>query len=427
MGSELALAGGQAPPARRAPSVHHRAEPDVLTPAGHRLSASAARKLVEAIPQNSRDARATRWRTFELWAQTYGWETDEPGAVVSHLAELGDRGHRSSVLESHYGTLRAMRAVAGRPLDAAEIKACQTVIRHRAGEEADDPQVEPGPLQADPVDMDELRQMVRTLDRTTVRGKRDAAVMIIGWWMAARASEPARLNLHDARITSVKLEDEARRKVAHPALIIKIRRSKADQAARGHEVRILAPEDQELCPIHALREWLDVLADDDQLVPGPLLRRIDKHGNIGVKAAGRQPKDPARRGGITAETVNDIIGAAARAAELTPEPTPEEVAAAAQAKQEAYAAAAAAPTAEEGNLIVKAWRTAQRAARAAVRRITAHSFRRGCIQALLAAGIPPDVVALHSRHSQRSAAFDEYRQKKIPWKQNPTLSLGLAA
>ncbi|MFF4924278.1 integrase [Kitasatospora sp. NPDC001261] len=427
MGSELALTGGKAPPARRAPSVLHRAEADVLTPGGHRLSASAARKLSEAVPQNSRNARATRWRTFELWAETYGWSTDEPGAVASHLAELGDRGHRSTVLESHYGTLRAMRAVAGRPLDAAEIKLCQTMIRHRAGEEADDPQVEPGPLQADPVDLDELRLMVRTLDRTTARGKRDAAVMIISWWMAARGSEPARLNIHDVKITTVKLEDESGREVAHPALIIKIRRSKADQAARGHEVRILAPGDQELCPIHALREWLDVLADDDQLVPGPLLRRIDKHGNIGARAAGRQPKDPARRGGISAETINDIIGAAARAAKLVPTPTSEEAAAAAGAKQAAYAAAAAAATAEEGNLIVKAWRTAKRAARAAVRRITAHSFRRGCIQAMLAAGNPPDVVALHSRHSQRSTAFDEYRQKKVPWKQNPTLVLGLAA
>ncbi|MFI5748885.1 hypothetical protein ACIBBE_23820 [Streptomyces sp. NPDC051644] len=49
--------------------------------------------------------------------------------------------------------------------------------------------------------------MVRTLDRTTVRGKRDAIVMLVAWWMAAPAAEPARLNLHDAEITTVKLED----------------------------------------------------------------------------------------------------------------------------------------------------------------------------------------------------------------------------
>ncbi|WP_251021781.1 hypothetical protein [Streptomyces sp. ISL-98] len=68
-----------------------------------------------------------------------------------------------------------------------------------------------------------------------------------------------------------------------------------------------------------------------------------------------------------------------------------------------------------------------RAARAAVRRITGHSFRRGWIQQALAAGNPPETVALHSRHSLRSTAFDAYRRKKVPWNQNPTRFLGLAA
>lgn len=226
--------------------------------------------------------------------------------------------------------------------------------------------MEPGLLQADGVDLNELRRMVSTLDRTTVRGKRDAAVLLVDWWMAGRASEPARLNLHDIHFTVVKVTDPAtKKKTQRPALIVKIRRSKADQQARGQEVRILAPDDQELCPLFALREWMDVLADDGQLTPGPLLRRIDRHGTIGAKAAGRQTKDEKRRGGITADTVNDIVKTAARAAELTPAPTPEERAAEALAAREAKAAAAAAPTAEESDAILKAWRTARPAPRSA--------------------------------------------------------------
>lgn len=34
---------------------------------------------------------------------------------------------------------------------------------------------------------------------------------------------------------------------------------------------------------------------------------------------------------------------------------------------------------------------------------------------------------MHSRHSLRSTTFDAYRRKKVPWNQNPTRSLGLAA
>ncbi|MFJ3365780.1 site-specific integrase [Streptomyces anthocyanicus] len=421
--SELVPAAGTG----RATAVRRRAEPDIVSPAGDRISASAARKLTDAVPRSSRNARASRWRSYVDWCTTYDWAKDEPNAVLSYLSDLGDRGHPASTIEAHFSTLRAMRAIQGELLSDKEVKACQLVIRHRAGEEADDPLVEPGPLQADAVTLDELRLMVRTLDRATVRGKRDAAVLLIAWWMAARASEPARLNLHDAKIRIVQIEDEDGRKSSHQALIIKIRRSKADQAARGQEVRILAPADQELCPIHALREWFDVLADDSQLTPGPLLRRIDRHGNIGAKAAGRQPKDHRRRGGITADTVNDIIKAAAGAAELTITPSPEERAAAAQARREAFAAAEVAPTAEEANAVLKAWRTARRAARAAARRITGHSFRRGWIQQALAAGNPPETVALHSRHSLSSTAFDAYRRKKVPWKENPTRFLGLAA
>ncbi len=418
--TELVPAGERAP-------VRRRAAADVVTTDGMRMSGSAARKLIDAVPANSRSARGTRWRAFTTWCAEQGWGTTEDGAVLSHLSDLGDRGHPATTLETHFGTLRAMRAVKNRPLGDAEIKACLQIIRHRAGEEADDPEVEPGPLQADGVDLDELRTMVRTLDRTTPRGKRDAAVLLIAWWMAGRASEPARLNLHDVTITTVEVTDEAERTVEHPALIVKIRRSKADQAARGQEVRILAPGEIEVCPIHALREWLDVLADDGQLSPGPLLRRIDRHGNIGAKAAGRHSKDPKRRGGITAETVSDIITATARAAELAPTPTTEERETAARDRRQARAAADAAPTVEEANAILKTWRASTRRARAAVRRITGHSMRRGCIQALLDAGAPPEAVALHSRHSLRSAAFDAYRRRKLTWKDNPTRAFSLAA
>ncbi|MEV8546985.1 integrase [Streptomyces sp. NPDC051572] len=422
--TELVPAAGPAPAVRR----RARAEADVHLPGIGRVTASAARRLHSAVPRNSKSARDSRWSAYTTWCATYGWEEDEPNSVLGFLDDLADRGHPATTLDAHFGTLRMLRAMYRTPLDKAEIKLCLAIVSQRRGEEADDPLVEPGPLQADGVDLDEMRLMVRKLDRTTVRGKRDAAVLLLDWWMAGRASEPARLNLHDIKFTTVKITDPATgEKSRRPALIVKIRRSKADQQARGQEVRILAPDDQELCPLHALREWMDVLADDGQLTPGPLLRRIDKHGNIGAKAAGRHTKDEKRRGGITADTVNDIVKTAARAAKLTPTPTPEERAAEALAAREAKEAAEQASTAEESNAILKAWRTTRRAARAAIRRITGHSMRRGCIQAMLDAGNPAEAVAVHSRHSPRSTAFDAYRNKKLTWDQNPTATLGLAA
>ncbi|MDG9712642.1 hypothetical protein [Streptomyces sp. DH10] len=166
---------GRAGPVRR----RRRAEPDIVSATGERISASASRKLTNAVPRSSRNARASRWHSYALWCAIYDWAEDEPNSVLSYLSDLGDRGHPATSIEAHFSTLRAMRTIQGAPLSDREVKACQLVIRHRAGEEADDPLVEPGPLQADAVDLDELRLMVRTLDRTTVRGKRDAAVLLI--------------------------------------------------------------------------------------------------------------------------------------------------------------------------------------------------------------------------------------------------------
>ncbi|EFG03636.1 integrase (plasmid) [Streptomyces clavuligerus] len=341
-------------PAPAGPAVRRRAHADVTTADGMQISGSAARRLIDSVPRNSHDARASRWRTFTTWCGEHGWDATEPGAVLSHLADLADHGHPTGTLEAHFSTLRGLRQI---------------------------------------------------------------------------GTSPPASTFTTPRITTVKVDDPATgRPVPVKALVIKLRRSKADQRARGHEIRILAPGDDELCPIWALEEWLEVFAADGQLAARPLLRRIDRHGNIGAKAADRHTKDPLRRGGITAETVSDLVTSTARAADLTPTPTAEEKAAATAAKQEAYAAAGAAPTAEEAGTILKAWRTAAWAARQAVRRITGHSMRRGCMQAMLGAGHPAEKVALHSRHSVSRSAFDVYREKKLTWAEATTRGvLDLAA
>ncbi|GAA3802069.1 hypothetical protein ACFS5L_40405 [Streptomyces phyllanthi] len=88
---ELVPAAGPGP----APAVRRRrrAEPGLVSPAGERISASAAHKLTHAVPRSSRSARASRWRSYALWCATYDWAEDEPNAVLSYLSDLGDRGH----------------------------------------------------------------------------------------------------------------------------------------------------------------------------------------------------------------------------------------------------------------------------------------------------------------------------------------------
>ncbi|MFJ9378864.1 hypothetical protein [Streptomyces sp. NPDC101455] len=79
---------------------------------------------------------------------------------------------------------------------------------------------------------------------------------------------------------------------------------------------------------------------------------------------------------------------------------------------------------------MKSWRSARRAARAAIRRIAERYMRRGSIQAMPDAGHTPESVTVHAQHSPRSTAFDAVRKKKLTWDQKPdtpTVTLGLAA
>lgn len=46
---------------------------------------------------------------------------------------------------------------------------------------------------------------------------------------------------------------------------------------------------------------------------------------------------------------------------------------------------------------------------------------------MLDRGVPPEAVALYSRHSLRSSAFDAYLQAEAPLEPAPTRSLRLAA
>lgn len=86
MSTELTLADRPQAPAR-APET-------VTTRTGMRLSISAARRAVEAVPKNTRDAHAWRWREYSAWCTEAGFHTAERGAAASFLASLGDRGTR---------------------------------------------------------------------------------------------------------------------------------------------------------------------------------------------------------------------------------------------------------------------------------------------------------------------------------------------
>jgi integrase len=107
-----------------------------------------------------------------------------------------------------------------------------------------------------------LRQLVATCDRTA-RGRRDRALLLIGFAAALRRSE----------LVALQVEDVAR---VGGGLRLRIARGKTDQAGQGAEIGLPRGKHAETCPVLAFEAWQEVA----KRRAGPLFRRISTGGGI---------------------------------------------------------------------------------------------------------------------------------------------------
>ncbi|MGA8248952.1 MAG: tyrosine-type recombinase/integrase [Nocardioides sp.] len=110
---------------------------------------------------------------------------------------------------------------------------------------------------ARPLTVEEIRQIVTGIDRTTPIGARDTAILLLGYASAMRCAELVALTLTD---------------VEHqPAgLLIHIRQSKTDQEGHGQVVAVVHGQHATTDPVAALNAWLIVRGQ----TPGALFTRI---------------------------------------------------------------------------------------------------------------------------------------------------------
>jgi integrase len=111
-----------------------------------------------------------------------------------------------------------------------------------------------------------LRQLVATCDQST-RGRRDRALLLIGFAGALRRSELVALQVEDVAIVA-------------GGLRLRIARSKTDPAGQGAEIGLPRGKHIETCPVRAFEAWQDVA----KRRAGPLFRRISTAGRIGDTA-----------------------------------------------------------------------------------------------------------------------------------------------
>ncbi|OJV83371.1 MAG: hypothetical protein BGO37_08805 [Cellulomonas sp. 73-92] len=113
--------------------------------------------------------------------------------------------------------------------------------------------------QARPLQTDDIRRIVTAIDRTTPKGARDAAIILLGFASALRRSELAALTVSD---------------IEHQpgGVVVTVSRSKTDQEGEGQRVAVVNGQHAVTDPVAALNEWLDRRGR----APGPLFTSLQR-------------------------------------------------------------------------------------------------------------------------------------------------------
>lgn len=201
-----------------------------------------------------------------------------PEAVAAFLAGQASAGVRPSTLTRRLAAISYAHRLAGLPSPAAHeaVRAVLRGIRRKMGT---------APKQKAPATAERVAAMLDAIPADTLRGKRDRALLLLGFAGAFRRSELVALEVAD-----LAFEPDGMR--------VRVRRSKTDQDGQGQEIAI--PRGVKLRPVAAVQDWIKTAG----ITGGPLLRRVDRHGKA--------------RGALTPQSVALVVKRHADAAGLDP-------------------------------------------------------------------------------------------------------------
>lgn len=201
--------------------------------------------LTAARSANTRKVYANGWRAFEAFCKEVGAAAlpAEPATVVSFLASEAKKGMAVATLETRLAAISAAHRAANKPSPTVNEGVHMTLqgLRRLVGAKQ---------RQAAPVTLKTLAKLVEALPRLVGadahRLARDRAIVLVGYSAAMRRSELVALRWDDVQV--VEADGDA------PAgAVLTIRKSKTDQEAVGRDIGLPMWNDEQLCPVRALK------------------------------------------------------------------------------------------------------------------------------------------------------------------------------
>lgn len=108
--------------------------------------------------------------------------------------------------------------------------------------------------------LDDIRMMIDSIDTNKLIGKRDKAMLLVGFALASRRSELVAIDLEDISFTAKGMDILIKQTKTH------------EEAFRKSVIKI----DSDYCPVQALKDWIE----SADIKEGAIFLTIDRHGNI---------------------------------------------------------------------------------------------------------------------------------------------------
>ncbi|MGD9710634.1 MAG: site-specific integrase [Thermomicrobiales bacterium] len=232
--------------------------------------ADRARDYVEAASSaNTRRAYGSDWKHFASWCRRQGFALMPPdpqvvGLYITALASGSTAGTATgekksvSTIERRLSSLTWNYSQRGQPLDRKDrhIASVMAGIRNRHAAP---------PRQKEAVLPEDLIGMLETLDRGTLRGLRDRAMLLVGFAGGLRRSEIVGLDCGRDQTE----DSSGWVEILDKGMLLTLRGKTG-----WREVEVGRGSSDATCPVVALQTWLKFA----RIVHGPLFRRVTGHG-----------------------------------------------------------------------------------------------------------------------------------------------------
>jgi len=220
--------------------------------------------LNESIRRNTRRAYGDGWTAFTTFCASIGADAENADSmvVVRFLQHLKAQGLKLATIQARRAAVSARfggRQNKDNPALSPEVAKLMRGIGNQLAKRG-----KAKPEQARAITLDELRAMCAALP-DTLAGKRDRAMLTVGFFAAMRRSEVAGLDVRDVQLRP-------------DAVQVTITASKTTTVTESDIVTIpMLDSDADICPGRAIRAWLDAAG----IGSGAMFVRVDKWGHAG--------------------------------------------------------------------------------------------------------------------------------------------------